>query len=95
MRVLLVEDHRQYAELIRDKLNDVFDFDVLVSTDPEEANRQVRGNSYDVVVVDVLYRALSEKYNLKRSAARSSLQELAPYNLSGLTVLHELTRLER
>lgn len=87
MKVLLVEDHKQYLDLIADKLRTGFEFQVTVARDPAAATDLLRRESFDVVVVDVLYRALSEHYNRQRERARTSLAELEPYNLSGLAVL--------
>jgi DNA-binding NarL/FixJ family response regulator len=93
MKVLLVEDHRQYAELVREKLAEVFGFEVALSPEPDDASRRLRAQFFDVVVVDVLYRELSERYNVQRALARNSLSELEPYNLSGLSVLDAAARL--
>ena len=87
MRILLVEDHLQYASLIGDKLASTAGFDVSVRNSPEEASQLAQSEHFDVIVVDVLYRALSESYNKKRLLARGSLADLEPYNLSGLTVM--------
>jgi DNA-binding NarL/FixJ family response regulator len=92
LKVLLVEDHRQYADLIQEKLESKFGFDVTVATDPTIAHGYLSAHRYDVVVVDVLYRKLSETYNQKRERARSSLSELQPFNISGLSTLREVTR---
>ncbi|GAA0555802.1 hypothetical protein GCM10010172_43290 [Paractinoplanes ferrugineus] len=95
MRVLVVEDHQQYAGLICEKLAQGFQYDVELALTPDDANGRLAERSYDVVVVDVLYRALSESYNAVREAARNSLSELEPYNLSGLATLHHASTLER
>lgn len=79
----------QYGELMRDKLSDSFGYRVTLARDPIEAAACMSRDQFDVVVVDVLYRALSESYNKKRESARTSLTELEPYNLSGLAVLLE------
>ncbi|MEU2713164.1 hypothetical protein [Streptomyces sp. NPDC007205] len=92
MKVLLVEDHRQYADLIQEKLESKFGFDVTVATDPTAAHGHLHAHRYDVVVVDVLYRKLSESYNQQRERARSSLSQLRPFNISGLSTLREVTR---
>jgi DNA-binding NarL/FixJ family response regulator len=87
MDILLVEDHVQYLDLIANKLQDTFGFNVIIAREPLAAINLMRSRTFDVIVVDVLYRALSEKYNEQRERARSSLTELEPYNISGLMVL--------
>jgi len=78
---------------VQEKLAELFDFEVALSPDPEDAGRHLRAQFFDVVVVDVLYRGLSERYNVQRGLARQSLSELEPYNLSGLAVVDAVAHL--
>jgi DNA-binding NarL/FixJ family response regulator len=89
MRVLLVDDHNQFAELASDELRNVHGFDVAYAIDPLAAAHHLRANEFDVVVVDVLYHHLTKRYGARRRSGQISIQQDRSFHLSGLAVLHE------
>lgn len=53
IKVLLVEDERMLAEILSDTLS-TREFDITLASDGEQALLQMRSNSYDIIVTDIM-----------------------------------------
>lgn len=68
MRVLLVEDQSQYAGLVAERLMDRFDYQVVLASDPLEAEHHLATDDFHVAVIDVLYERFIRDFDSQRLA---------------------------
>ncbi|WP_131803913.1 hypothetical protein [Pseudofrankia sp. BMG5.36] len=86
MRVLLIEDHRPYAELVARELAQSFDMSVSTVPDPVAARPLIEAEHFDVIVVDLFYTHLTQPYARRRLARNISLTADREFHISGLAV---------
>lgn len=68
MRVLLVEDEDQVAGLTQRELEREYGHKVTLAGDPETAARHLGEQTFDVVVVDILFHQLLQDFERRRLA---------------------------
>jgi hypothetical protein len=84
--VLLVDDGRAYASEVAVRLADELGTDVRYEDDPSRAVRRIAAGGLNAVVVDVLFRPVTEIFERKRQAGEVSAAD-GPFLVSGLAVL--------
>ena len=89
MRVLLIEDHTQLAGLVSRELRQEYDYEVTSVRNPIEAAERYQDETYDVVVVDMLYEQLSREFDERRTVGRRALTG-GRLLVSGLTAVSDV-----
>lgn len=89
MRVLLVEDHSQLAGPIARELETEHGHYVIWTRDPLEAANQLRNETFDVAVIDLLYENLTHQFDANRRARRVSLTGSSRLLITGLFAVQE------
>jgi DNA-binding NarL/FixJ family response regulator len=89
VRVLVVEDQGVAAEMAAAALADSMRCEVTVAVDPLEALSRMAVESFDAVVVDMLYLALSTEFEVRRRRGDVRLTD-SRLHVSGLAVLHDV-----
>ena len=91
MRILVVEDQQSSARFAVDELKRYLACDVTVALTPHRGIAELRAGGYDVVVIDMLFRAETANFEQRRRAKKVSLDDVE-LHLSGLAVLDEARR---
>lgn len=87
MRVLVVEDQEAAARTAADELRQTLGCEVVVARDPLTGIACLRSEPFDVVIVDLLFRACTESFERRRRSKQVRLTD-SELHLSGLAVLH-------
>jgi CheY-like chemotaxis protein len=90
MKVLIVDDERDYARLVGAQLLEEFGFDVHYCGGVDEARLKLTADGFDVVVVDMRYRAAADAYLERRRQGRVSIATDTGFLVSGLAVMSDV-----
>jgi CheY-like chemotaxis protein len=95
VKVLLVDDDRDFAGLIGSRLHEQFGLDVSGAGDPVEARTRLGAEAFDVVVVDMRYRDLADAFERRWRGRQISIMDDTTFLISGLATIHDVAALGR
>ena len=90
MRILIVDDVQ--AHLHATMLRESAGFDVVAAVDPHEAGRLLRRETFDVIVVDLLFEPLCRSFERRLGHGQVSLSTDREFLVSGLMTLYDAAR---
>ncbi|MDQ3576287.1 MAG: hypothetical protein M3443_01495 [Actinomycetota bacterium] len=89
MQVLIVEGQEPLTKVAVDELREALRCEVVIARDPLEGIARLSEGNYDVVIVEMLFRASTEEFDRRRGLNAVRLQD-PTLHLSGLAVLHAI-----